>query len=68
MHSLEVQVFDIHEMEAVARGDIEGTLYNDGDVYAEVNSLEAWRASKSGSWDANGSPIPVLPLSDAVTP
>jgi hypothetical protein len=60
-----VQIFGFHEQQAVERGEIEGDLYSDGDVYAEVTSLKAWRASTANS--AAHASIPTLPISDAVT-
>jgi hypothetical protein len=42
---MEIQVTDVREIAAVKAGEIEGTPYKDGEVWADVQSLLAWRAS-----------------------
>lgn len=41
----EVLVTDQAEREAVALGAIAGTVYADGDVWADLESLTAWRSA-----------------------
>ncbi len=40
---MSIQVVDPVEIEAVKRGEIEGDVYRDGEVFAEEDSLAAWR-------------------------
>lgn len=62
-----VQIFGWFELQAAERGEIIADFYSDGDVFAEVDSLKAWRASRANS-AAHASHIPTLSLDDAVTP
>jgi hypothetical protein len=40
---LEVQIFDEEEINAVRSGELDGTVYKDGAVYADVEALAKWR-------------------------
>lgn len=40
-----VEITDFHEIGAAERGEIEAEFYSDGEVYANVDSLAAYRAS-----------------------
>jgi hypothetical protein len=40
---LEVQVFDEEEIAAVRSGELDGTVYKDGECFADVKALAKWR-------------------------
>jgi hypothetical protein len=45
---MEIQVTDPIEIAAVKAGEIEGCVYRDGEIWADVQSLLAWRQAHSG--------------------
>ena len=42
-----VQITDAQEIAAVERGEIEGTVYKDGEIYADLASLLQWREKQA---------------------
>jgi len=40
---LEIQIFDEEEIAAVRSGELDGTVYKDGECYADVEALAKWR-------------------------
>jgi hypothetical protein len=45
---LETQVFDEEEINAVRSGELDGTVYRDGDCWADVQALAKWRERAGG--------------------
>ena len=46
---MEIQVFDFDEVLAVWEGKIEGFVYSDDEVWADVDDLERWRAANAAA-------------------